>query len=271
MKTVLSVILGLATIVIPAGERACAVEQKAVPFEVGEQLVFDVYFGLLKVGEATMTVTEIAEINGRRAYHIILRNRTNEAFSSICRVDDRFETFLDTATLLPLKFIRHLQEGNYSCNETTTFDHANSVADFESHSKPRRLSFPIEPDTQDTLSVFYAMRQVPIEIGKPLIFNIMSDEKVFELKIKPIRRIRKSIYRGGVYDTIQLIPRAKHKSGLFVEGRGWLWLSDDERKLPVCFRTSLPFGSITFALVKVHNIYQNDTVADHSESADTET
>ncbi len=270
MKWVCTNIFVFWAVLIFGGVSATAMEKKPVPFEVGERLIFDVYFGPLKVGRATMTTAGIVEVNGRKAYHIILRNRTTEGFSRIFRVDDRFETFLDIEKLLPLKFTRHLQEGDYSCSETTVFDHKNRVAHFESHSRPRRLSFPIEPDTQDTLSIFYVMRQLPIELGKPLIFNIMSDEKVFELKIKPLRRVRKSIYGGGVYDTIQFVPRAKHKSGLFVKGRGWLWFSEDERKLPVCFRTSLPFGSITFALVEVQNIRDSEAAGSHSESADTE-
>ena len=270
MKTA-RIIVSVFLVIAFQGISLSAEEAKTVPFERGEQLVFDVYLSVLKVGLATMTIRDIVDINGRRAYHIVLENRTTKSYSKVFKVDDRFETFLDTETLAPLKFVRKLEEGNYSCSETTAFDHKKLEAHFESHSKKRKLSFPIKPGTQDTLSIFYLMRTMKIELGKPLIFDMMSDEKVYKLSMKPLRRTRTPIYRGDTYNTIQFIPRAEFNGDLFTKGRGWLWLSDDERKLPVLFRASLPFGSITFALVKIQNIYQEKPAGDHSDGSDTET
>lgn len=252
----IEIISVFAAVVFLAGECVFAAEQDTGPFEVGEQLVYDVYFSMMKVGDATMTIKEITRINGRRAYHIVMTNKTTATYSKIFNVDDMFETFLDVEKLVPLKYVKKLVEGDYSTHKVTMFDREKLVADYESLKKSRKTSFSIRPDTQDALSIFYVLRKKKIEIGEKLVFNLVSDGKTYQLEMTPYRRVRKSIYGGSTYDTIQLIPKAKKKGDFFSKGRGWLWVSDDKRRLPVVFRTKLPFGSITFALIKVHNIYE---------------
>jgi len=271
MRFAVKISLMLALLSGPAWGAGTVREKSAGAFEVGEQLVFDVCYGLFKVGHATMTIEDIVEINGRRAYHIVLINRTTDAYSKIFSVDDRFETFLDIEKLVPLKYVKVLAEGDYWANKTTLFDRENLTADYKSLKRNRRETFAIRPDTQDALSVFYALRKREIEIGKKLHFSIASDAKVYDLEIKPLRRVRKSIYGGSTFDTIQMVPRAKQKGDIFSKGKSWLWISDNESKLPVAFRARLPFGAITFALVKIHNIYDTGESGDKPDAPDKET
>jgi Protein of unknown function (DUF3108) len=258
MRTFITGLLILLFLAGPAiGENKAAKEQ-AGPFQVGEQLVFDVCYGVLKVGTATMTIEEIVEINGRKAYHIVLINKTSEAYSRIFKVEDRFESFLDVEKLVPLKYIKKLAEGDHTSNKITLFDHENLMADYTSLKKNKKKKFPIKSGTQDALSIFYKLRKENIEIGKKLHFTIVADAKVYDLEIKPLKKVRKSIYGGSTFDTIQMVPKASHGGDLFSKGKGWLWISDNDMQVPVAFRAKLPFGSITFALVKIHNIYDSD-------------
>jgi len=68
-----------------------------VGFGVGEKLVFAVQYSLVKAGEASLEVRNIADIDGRPCYRIVSDARTNKFFSGVFKVRDRFESYMDTA------------------------------------------------------------------------------------------------------------------------------------------------------------------------------
>ncbi|MEX1351800.1 MAG: hypothetical protein AB1Z31_29175, partial [Desulfobacterales bacterium] len=51
-------------------------EQKAFPFQVGEYLLFHIYWGFIKVGETVMEVLPNTTVDGRSARHFRLKTRT---------------------------------------------------------------------------------------------------------------------------------------------------------------------------------------------------
>jgi hypothetical protein len=58
----------------------------------------------------------------------------------------------------------------------------------------------------------------------------------------------------GKLDLIQVEPLAKFE-GLFVrKGRMWIWLTDDERRIPVLMKSKIPVGSITAVLEKIEGV-----------------
>ena len=271
MRTLVAGLLILVFLAGPTIGENKAGKEPAGPFQVGEQLVFDVCYGVFKVGAATMTIEEIVEINGRKAYHIVLINKTSESYSHIFKVEDRFESYLDVEKLVPLKYVKKLSEGDYTSEKITLFDHEKLEADYTSLKKNKKKKFAIKPGTQDALSVFYALRKEKIEVGKKLHFTIVADARVYDLEIKPLRKVRKSIYGGSTFDTIQMVPKASHEGDLFSKGKGWLWISDNDLQIPVAFKAKLPFGSITFALVKIHNIYDSGGSFSKPDTSDNKT
>ena len=82
-----------------------------VGFGVGEKLVFSVQYSLVTAGEASLEVRNIADINGTPCYRIVSDARTNKFFSSVFKVRDRFESYMDTTSLSSMRYEKHLREG----------------------------------------------------------------------------------------------------------------------------------------------------------------
>ncbi|MEO6349951.1 MAG: DUF3108 domain-containing protein, partial [Candidatus Limnocylindrales bacterium] len=82
----------------------------AVPFAIGEKLTYDVRFGPLKVGTATMTVAGIDTIRGRPAYHTVFRVKGGNL---LYKVNDSYESWFDVASLASLRYIQNIDEGRY--------------------------------------------------------------------------------------------------------------------------------------------------------------
>src|ERR1700749_1793656 len=104
----------------------CSFTQKATPsfdfcsvkntsFNPGEELTMKVFYNTLGAyigaGEATFTTT-LDKFNGKPVYHCVGEGKSYSFFDGFFKVRDRYETYMDTATMLPLKFVRNVSEGS---------------------------------------------------------------------------------------------------------------------------------------------------------------
>ena len=89
-----------------------------VPFGVGERLEYDVRFGKLKVGSGTMEVAGIQELRGRETWHTVFTVRGG---NFMYRVNDRYESWIDTQTGNSLRFKQDQHEGNRDVERTFEF------------------------------------------------------------------------------------------------------------------------------------------------------
>jgi hypothetical protein len=123
-KLLIAGILLLAFAPKASTEGSCNTKNKA--FKHGEKVIFHVYYtvaGLwVHAGNVSFTAT-LSMLNNKPAYHVVADGSTLSSYDWIYRVRDRYETYIDTATLLPQKFIRNVDEGGYKIYENVTFYH----------------------------------------------------------------------------------------------------------------------------------------------------
>src|SRR5882724_1289784 len=140
---------------IRAGDEFCGVKNTA--FQVNESLTFRVYYTLAGVyiaaGEAVFTST-LEQINGKTVYHITGEGKTFSFYDNFFKVRDKYETFVDTATMQPLKFIRNISEGGYKKYENVSFNKTSNAA------VTTNGVFKVPPCVQDVLSSIYYARNI---------------------------------------------------------------------------------------------------------------
>jgi hypothetical protein len=213
---------------------------KNAAFAVGERLIFDVNYGFITAGEATMSVVRYDSVAGRKCYRIEFAVNSLPSFSWIYKVEDRYLTFIDVEALAPWKFEQHIREGSYKRDFVAEFDQINHVA------KTTEGEFPIPEYVHDIMSAFYFVRALDLsgwQVGDgTTLFNFYKD-KSHELKVRCLGRQELEV-AAGTFNTIVVEPLVK-EGGLFKsEGRIVIWLTDDERKIPVRVNTKVVVGSI---------------------------
>lgn len=228
----------------------------SAPFRLGERLTYDVYYGLIHAGKATLVVEDIVEVSGRPTYHVVLTAKSSPGFSKILRVDDRIETYIDTEEFIPRKFAKNLKEGDYRCDEETILDQENHRGHYLSLRSGRTKEYDLPERCQDTLSFFYLLRLVPLNVGERFLVPVMADEEIWDVGIQVKGEKRKTIYRGGSYDSYLLYSDAAFDSGSLRKGTGRIWISADEERRLVLIKTRLTFGHLTLALVKADNVHE---------------
>lgn len=209
-------------------------------FDVGERLVFDVNYGFITAGEAVMQISSYDTVSGRKCYRIEFRVNSLPSFSWIYRVEDRYLTFIDVETIAPWKFEQHVREGSYRRDFTAEFDQVHNVA------KTSEGTYPIPPYVHDIMSAFYYARTIdfaPLKTGDLILLSNFYKDKAYDLAVKVLGRQQLEV-TAGTFNTVVVEPLVK-EGGLFKsEGRIVIWLTDDERKIPVRVNTKVVVGSI---------------------------
>ncbi|MDD8018612.1 MAG: DUF3108 domain-containing protein [Bacteroidota bacterium] len=212
--------------------------QKA--FGVGERLVFDVNYGFITAGEAVMSIPQLDTVLETTTYKVQFTVRSTPTFDLFFEVRDRYETYLDTATIVPWRFEQHIKEGKYKRDYSAIFDQKNHMA------RTDEGDFQIPALVHDIMSAFYYARTIDytgFRPGQRVNLQNFFKGKVNPLDVKFLGRQKISV-DAGTFNCIIVEPMVK-EGGLFKsDGRILIWLSDDERKIPVKVSTKVLIGSI---------------------------
>ena len=228
----------------PAEEEARVRPASRLPFAPGEQLDFAVKYGVVRAGDARLAVESMEELNGEPVYRLASTARSSRFFSTFFTVKDRVESLWSLDRRVPLRFEKHIHEGNYKKDTVIEFDHENGHAVYENGER-----LEIEKDTQDVLSAFYYIRCNRLEVGESVHVPNHSDGENYPLEVKVVRREKVKV-PAGEFRCVVVEPLLK-SAGLFKqEGRLTIWLTDDARKMPVLMKSKVAVGSIVAELEK---------------------
>lgn len=209
-------------------------------YQVGERLVFDVKFGYVKAGEGTFWIATADTLYGRTTYRIIFSARSASSFDWIYKVDDRFDTFIDSAGIFPWRFSQRLREGRYKNDYTADFDQYNNVA----HAGDKQILIP--PYVHDIVSAFFYVRTMDFSsarMNQRFTLNNFFKDSTYQLTVRYLGTQRVEV-AAGKFDCIMIEPLIK-EGGLFkTDGRIVLWLTSDERKVPIKVHTKIGIGAI---------------------------
>ena len=112
-----------------ADDLFCGIRNTA--FKEGESVTMKVFYNTVGMyigaGEATFT-TSVERFNGKTTYHCVGEGKTYSFFDNFFKVRDRYETYIDTSNMQPIKFIRNVDEGGYKIYNNVTFNHSAGTA-----------------------------------------------------------------------------------------------------------------------------------------------
>lgn len=203
----------------------------------------------VNAGSANFTVTT-EKLYNKPVYHIVGSGATNSKYDWIFKVRDRYETYIDTATLRPYKFIRNVDEGGYKKYENVTFNHTANTA------LTTNGVYKVPNCVQDVISSLYYARNINFDQYKPgdkIPFSMFIDNEVYNMYLRYLGKdVIKTRY--GKFRTIKFKPLLI-KGTLFEGGEKMTaWISDDENKLPVRIESPLLVGSVKVDLMGYQNL-----------------
>lgn len=229
------------TLSLRAGDEFCGLRNFA--FQDGELVKFHVYYTLAGVyvhgGDASFTTT-LERYNAKPVYHIVGNGETNSFFDKIFKVRDTYESYIDTATLQPYKFIRNVSEGGYKKYENVSFNQKANTA------TSTKGTFQVSNCIQDVLSAIYYARNIDFnkyKSGDKINFDMYIDDEVFNMYIKYLGK-EKIKTRYGKFNAIKFKPLLI-KGTIFEGGEKMtVWVSDDGNHIPLRIESPISVGSV---------------------------
>lgn len=219
-------------------------------FPIGEELVYDIYWGKIHVGRSRAT-TDWVEEDGRRLLRVQLRTRTNKVLSMMYPVNDHIESRIDPNGFVPVLFVKNLSEGRHRNHEETRFNHAAGVACWTNLLNGKSAEFPIAKDTRDIPALMYYLRQQDLQAGTNYEFSVMADEKIYDMTLETLGEETISLPKLGKVKSLRMEPKATF-GGVFVnKGRMWIWVSRDERRVAAKISVEVPVARVHLYLRQI--------------------
>lgn len=232
-------------------EKFCGIRNTA--FKSGELVTMKVYYSTLGMyiaaGEATFSATA-TRYNGKPAYHCVAIGTSYSFFDKFFKVRDRYETYIDTMNMLPMKFIRNVDEGGYKFYNNVTFnqDGQNAVS--------TNGVFKTTPCIQDVISSVYYARNIDFSKYKPgdkIPFDMFLDDEVYHMYMryegKDVVKTRYGKFRAVKFKPLLI------KGSIFQGGEKMtVWVSDDENRLLLRAESPISVGSIKVDMMGYRNL-----------------
>ena len=226
------------------------VENRA--FGPGERLEFSVEYGILKAGTAVLAVTGPVQYDGLLAYRITATAKSNPAFSTFFEVNDLNEAFLDIVQFHTLRFFKNLHEGDFMYQEEVLFDQDAGMVYYPEETDSSLMAMEISAHALDVLSCLYFARTLPLEVGNSYYIDSHIDNDNYALKIVVHERDHIRV-PAGEFDCIMVQPDLRSQGIIGQQGEIWVWLTDDERHMPVLMRSAIVIGEIVCVLEEYTN------------------
>ncbi len=217
----------------------------SAPFKAGESLRFSVQYGFIHAGSAWLEVPEVADWNGHPSWRLVARAESNGFFDRMYKVRNRIESLWDREARFSWRYFEDRHEGKFTANDTMVFEPDSLRMRYKNGQ-----SYPVSGPVQDALSSFYMTRFQALPIGGTITFEYHASRKTAPMEVRVLGR--ESVKTpAGRFNCVVVEPLLK-AGGIFKnKGRLVIWLTDDERRMPVLMKSKVKIGSVKVVLQEV--------------------
>ncbi len=254
ITTVRSLLLLLFTFLMSTNNATAQDDDVSLPFQVGERLVYRIYWGPFLVGRASLEVSGIEKVDGHECYHLIARARTSGLAEFLYPIDSATESWFDKSQLFTRRYRENRIEGDHRRNREVCYDYDHGFLSVTNLANSTAQQFPLTQPVQDVISTLYFMRTQPMTLHDKSQFIVNSSDKNYDVTLKPDFRKTIALQGVGKLSALRMEPDPPLNIVSSNKGRMWLWVSDDERRLPLVLASTMKIGSAKLVLSKIEKI-----------------
>jgi hypothetical protein len=185
------------------------------------------------------------------------------------KVSDLFVSYIDRADFGVIKTEKKIEEGKKKQESNALFDRQRRMVKWTNRdlNKPEHPVDIKEKETfgwvTDIVAGWYVLRAQPLKIGESITFPLSDNGETFEIEVKALEREDVEIELGK-FSTMKL--EMKLFNGKFIKrkGRLFLWVTDDERHVPI--KAQIKFesgfgGTVNVTLIEMDKVKEGDKKA----------
>jgi len=233
---------------IPTGKK---IEHTRNYYKKAERITYSAQYGVFHVGDIVIETSKgLKPQDNIPCYHVKVSSVLSGSVGFVFSINDSWESFVDTTSLLPYKFSKSLRENKYRKTDYTIFDRTLEkafVTDTTSPHNPELHNYSITPTIEDMISSFFLLRNVPFEqmkVNDTAIVDVFMDDRCYNIRVKLLGeekiKVKSKRYKAYVITTaIAEVESEEHVK---------CWISADEKRIPLKVRLKLPVISAELEL-----------------------
>jgi hypothetical protein len=238
-----------------------------LPFKIGEILVYDVSFSKFifsgTIGELKLWVSKATQDQKAKVEQSDLIELRAEAVSKGffpklfgLKVRDSFRSLVSTRDFGLLTSVKYIEEGKVQREHKSVINREAGLVTYierdlaSKEGKPKVKEAASPPWIQDLLSATYFVRTQALKEGEIIPVPISDGGKKYDVEVIVGKREAIKV-DAGKFDTVKL--EVKAFDGRFVRRKGemFVWVTDDERRVPVRAKIKTSGATVTIDLKKL--------------------
>jgi len=236
------------------GIRQASAEPQESPFHAGEKMTFQLKWTAIPAGEMVIETLPVEKINGEDSRRILLTVTSNSFVDMFYKIRDRIESYTDL-NFTHSVFYTESRQGKRPKETSIEFDWVKHQAQYSRKGeKEKSATISIAPGTFDPLSAFLVFRLSDLNEAKEITISATDGKTMISGKIRVIKR--ETITVNGIkYDSFLLEPELRGIGGVFEskDSGAQIWVTADDRKIPVRIKSQMPFGSFIAELISYND------------------
>ncbi len=228
---------------------------KFYPFERGEKELYRATWnGLFSVATAEVTTTS-SMVDGKKVYQVRVDAKTSKALDLIWKMRDVISATFDAKSLAPSHYLFNQRENSRIIDTEAKLDLSTkrwAVNRQQNGKRPKNYQFD-SYNTFDPITAVYLARSVDFKIGDKLYFKIFGGRYQYLLELFVEKKEPVELPSGKTVEAYKIVPRVQNlkKSGYASRlTEAAIWISTDERRLPVKLSSKIAFGSVQLDLME---------------------
>ena len=180
-------------------------------------------------------------------------------FSKLFNINflERVTSVVEPATFTVQSTKRYDQQGKRLRESETTYDHKErklvwtEVDPREPARAPRVANANYPADVQDILSAIYYLRTKPLDVGKSFEFSINDSGNIYQVPVRVVEKKRLKTVLGKVDTFVVDVQMFGAKKLIASDGQFLIWLTADERRVPVKAKVKTEYGIFDIQLKRM--------------------
>ena len=203
---------------------------------------YDLKWGMVLAGHSVMSLTNAVENSPA-----FIESRTVSAkwINSFYPVLNVIRVELDDAeNLYPDFYHMKLREGKSRKDKQMDYVRAEGKLYYKDNRSGKEREFDIPEEIHDPLTAFFSIKDLDLVVGKSVYIKMFDSMKIWDLEVR-VHKKEKVRVPAGTFMAYKVEPIMKSEGIFKSKGRLIIWISADERRIPVKVRTKASIGSVT--------------------------
>jgi len=226
---------------------------------VGEDCSYKLTYLSIPAVNIYLSIPEESDFDGRRVLHISAIARTSELFSPFYTLENRYDTWIDAESGLPLKYSKKIHQKTLDQTMTVMYDQNAGSARYQGGKFPEDTTVAVRPQSHNLFSLIYALRGMETAKGQRYRFFLDIETEPWMVEVTGESE-EKITCAGNSFDAVKLrfafLPigvekKRKHTDILTrrivrSETKLWFWIAKESPRYFLKVEVdSSPFNVVT--------------------------